>query len=350
LNQNNQKQMNKIKIYALKLGFVLTVFINCTILSAQDIHFTNNRFAPIQFNASRIGGFEGNMRVGGIFRTQFSSFIQQPYKTTLAYADAPLNYKLRKNDWTGIGVQFYTDQAGDLKFTRTGMSAGACYHLSNDAKYTRVLSIGATYSFYQRTINSRDFMLPDPLAGKPVGQDLNRLADFKEKYSDVNLGITYTQKLNKTNTFQAGFAMLYFLNATFNGIKENKTGKRYNSNLVFRHQLGDKKTNLEWSAWHSYIKTASNLSLQLLADRKLSKKDADDFVLKFGLGYRVGDALQILTGASYQNWNIGISYDLTISEASNYNQHNGALELALYKIILFNKKPKVNPIIFCPRL
>lgn len=342
--------MNKIKLYTLKWGFALTILINCSILIGQDIHFTNNRFAPIQFNASRIGGFEGSMRVGGIYRTQFSSFIFKPYQTTLIYADAPLNYKLRKNDWTGIGIQFYNDQAGDIKFARTGMSVGASYHLSSDVKYTRVLSLGATYSSYQRTLNSRDANLPDPLAGKPNGQDLNKISTFNEKYSDVNLGITYTQKLNKTNSFQAGFAMLYFLNATFNGIKENKTGKRYNSHLLFRHQLGNKKTNLEWSAWHSYIKTASNLSLQLLGDTKLSKKDADDFILKLGLGYRVGDALQILTGASYHNWNIGISYDLTLSEASEYTNYNGALELSIYKIILFNKKPKIKPIIFCPRL
>ena len=71
---------------------------------------------------------------------------------------------------------------------------------------------------------------------------------------------------------------------------------------------------------------------------------------KAGLGYRVGDAVQILLGANYNDWQFGLAYDLTTSGLTSTNNLRGGFELALSKIIKIYKEPDVPPVIFCPDL
>ena len=210
----------KHKVYYMrKLFTIILIFSIYSQIFGQDLHFTNNRFAPIQFNPSQIGAFEGSLRAGSIYRSQFSDFIQRPYESILLYVDAPLSFSLRKNDWTGIGVQFYKDRAGDLSLTNTGMMGGVSYHLSSDAKYTRVLSLGATYGLNFRTLDVNSAIFPDFLQSGNKGNDFNKLNNLKTMSGDLNVGLSYKQKINKTNIFQAGIGLLYAFRSSFDAIK-----------------------------------------------------------------------------------------------------------------------------------
>lgn len=330
---------------------IIFYLLLASMVNAQGIHFTNNRFAPIQFNPSSIGGYEGSMRIGGIYRSQFSDFIVHPYQTVALYADAPLNIKFRKKDWSGLAMQAYSDKAGDLSLTHTGISVGGSYHISFDEKNTNVLSIGSMFNVIHRTLNANSAIFPDFLPGtSQSSNDFNRLNALDVISGDVNIGITFSRKIKKTGTLQTGISVINTLQHQYTAIAENQASRRWNAHVLYNTPLINKRTSFEWSVWYSTMSEFNNLSTQFLIHQRLSKKKTDDFILDVGLGYRFGDALQILTGARYNLWNIAISYDLTLSDAKAYNQYNGAIELALYKIIIFNRKPEVKPIIFCPKL
>ena len=72
--------------------------------------------------------------------------------------------------------------------------------------------------------------------------------------------------------------------------------------------------------------------------------------LRVGLGYRTGDAAQVLVGLDYRQLRAALSYDLTVSQGRTINSYQGAFELAAQYIINIYKKPDVVPTMLCPKI
>ena len=72
--------------------------------------------------------------------------------------------------------------------------------------------------------------------------------------------------------------------------------------------------------------------------------------LRFGLGYRLGDAGEILVGLDYGALKVALGYDLTLSNLNNTNNGVGGFEIGANYIISVYKKPKVTPAVLCPQL
>ena len=72
--------------------------------------------------------------------------------------------------------------------------------------------------------------------------------------------------------------------------------------------------------------------------------------MRFGAGYRLRDAAEVLVGAYYKDFRIAASYDVTLSELKDRNNTVGGFELAVSYIGKIFKEPKVKPVIFCPSL
>jgi hypothetical protein len=74
-----------------------------------------------------------------------------------------------------------------------------------------------------------------------------------------------------------------------------------------------------------------------------------EFALVPGIGLRVGDAILFRLGVETSDWAASFAYDITYSSARLYNQGQGAYELGFYKIFKIHKRPKVLPVLLCPR-
>jgi hypothetical protein len=74
-----------------------------------------------------------------------------------------------------------------------------------------------------------------------------------------------------------------------------------------------------------------------------------DVVMKGGLGYRVGDAVQILLGARIQELTIMAGYDMNVSRLSPASSTVGGFELSASLTGFIYKKPDPDPVLFCPR-
>ena len=90
-----------------------------------------------------------------------------------------------------------------------------------------------------------------------------------------------------------------------------------------------------------------NLFGQFNLEYRLNKKSST--IIKGGIGYRTGDALQLLAGMIYKGWDVGLAYDFTVSSAAKYNNRFGGIEIGIKKIFISKKIPKIKPVIFCPR-
>src|SRR3954465_13410204 len=84
---------------------------------SQDIHFSHFFETPLLRNPSLAGIFSGDIRVQGVYRTQWNS-VTVPYQTGSFNAE----YKLKvgkADDFLTLGGQVLYDKAGTIAMTST---------------------------------------------------------------------------------------------------------------------------------------------------------------------------------------------------------------------------------------
>jgi type IX secretion system PorP/SprF family membrane protein len=284
------------------------------------------------------------------------------YTTPTLFLDANFGLGFSAGDWTSFGLTIVSDKAGDGQISNSSYMLNAAYHWSLDKNRRNVLTFGAQYGRNTLSFDPNEFRTEswfqtgdlDPIQFQPGGNpstfDLDKVESFN--MNDVNAGITLVSKIGKTNTLEIGVAAGHLLPskykfATNDSIAsvENKIDMRINAHAQYTFLAGD-GIALAPVIYFSSMGGATNIQAQLNSAFRLNEKTA----LTAGLGYRFGDAAQLLLGMNYGTWKVGIGYDQTISSASDANSGLGAFELGISKIIFWNKKPKIDPILLCPRL
>ena len=80
-----------------RLTLLLVIgLLKSSLVIGQDIHFTNYDYSPLYLSPAKTGMFKGTYRLGANVREQFSSFIEKPYQTVMAFADMPMRLGFKK--------------------------------------------------------------------------------------------------------------------------------------------------------------------------------------------------------------------------------------------------------------
>lgn len=341
------------------LGLLLTLSIS--LAQSQDIHFTLHGMTPLAFNPANTGGFYGSYRLSGLYRDQYRRVTGAgAFMTPTFSVDAPIIKGFREKDWVGVGLFFYTDKSGDAGLTQSTYKLSAAYHLALNKKGNSVLAVAYQFGGVNRSIKNinklvfEDGLLKgDPMTSMDLG---NILADDKGKtYSDHVGGLKFTNKYNKTDEFFVGIAAGRFGKPNWSLLD---TIGNYEVNPRIHGQVGMSTvlTNkVRFSPNISYQRilgtSESSLVVQGLVDYLYDP--AKNTVLIGGLGYRsganIGDAVQIMLGAYIKDIRAMLAYDLNISSLSGASGTQGGFELAAQYIGKVYKRPKPDPVIFCPR-
>ncbi len=349
------------------LSLFACLFLTTASIWSQDIHFTQYNMAPMSLNPAQIGKFEGTVRIGGIFRGQWASVLGagQQFRTPSVWVDAPIIRGFRKRDWVGIGLSVFTDKAGALGMTHNGLKLGAAYHLSLDKKGNTYLSVGYHFGGEQRKLNPGDrAQLADGFkANGDYGVSSESFATEAQNYSDNDAGIALTARLNKRMNFVLGFSMFHLAKPTYTLIKPSASNpgtgtstatsssmetlsRRSVASGTFNIQLNDKLTTSP-SFLFQTMAGADEIAIQNMFGYLFNEEK--DITLKFGLGYRLGDAAQVLLGYQKKDLQVGFAYDINVSQLSNQTNYRGGFEIAANYIIKKYKKADPKPKILCPR-
>jgi type IX secretion system PorP/SprF family membrane protein len=361
---------------ALLLFFGFTCAL-CTSVRAQDVHYTLHNYAPLWLNPANTGSFSGSIRAGGVYRGQWHSLngIQSPS----AYADAPLAFGFRKQDWVGVGFSLVSDQAGAFDIQSTFFGLSASYHLALDKKRQNVLTIGGQYGSQSYGI------MPDgvPIQGLNIAEELGGQGQLgrsefptmsamgpdggrgnNNNFTDINAGVKLKLLMDekKANVFEAGVALLHLnsgdrrsLVPTMQGdttMMGEEGGSRDfdRRSTIHAHARLDMEISEKWrfqpTIFYQQSAGTSSVSLQAWGSRNL-KKDLD---LRLGLGYRTADAAKVMVGLDAGQLRGALSYDITLSQARQVTNFQGAFELGLAYIFNIYKKPEVTPTVLCPRI
>lgn len=349
-----------MKIFKTLL-FLLFTF-SLTTVNAQDIHYSLFNMSPMTLNPALTGAFSGTARIGGLYRNQaFSVANLQEYNTPSVYIDAPILKGFRKGDWIGVGLVFVSDKVGILEMTTNRIELSASYHLALNKKGTSILTLGLQGGSVSRRFS------PD-LAGVNLSEifDISRgglghgtpsdpllmsAIDTSLNYTDYSGGLLLRTQLNKTTDLEVGFSAghvtkpIYAFTTTVGTREQNKLPMRLSAHAKLEMALQGKWSIAPTVYWQGEA-GANEILLQAWGGYQLNK----DVKLNFGLGYRFGDALNVLLGADFkENLRVALAYDITLSELSNVNSYSGGVEIAAWYIIKKYKQPVIKPKVLCPR-
>lgn len=353
----------------MKLKFLLfAAFVFLTEIGvAQETHFTLFDMSPMTLNPAQTGAFLGTVRIGGLYRNQgFAISNLKDYSTPSIYVDAPIIYGFRKQDWVGVGGAFVRDQVGVLKLVNTYSMISGSYHMGLDKKGKSVLTLGiqgggvsrkavqvgsAGGAIFEETITT-------PNGGGGLSEPTDELYgllgtskdDKKEKtFSDYAAGLMLKSKLDKNSVLEVGVMAGHLSTPryTFRGTSDEAGRKslRIGAHAKMSMPLND-TWSIEPTIYYQSLGKASEVLVQGWAGYQMNPTTK----INFGLGYRVGDALNVLVGAQIKDIKVALGYDVTISSKRSVNNGNGAIEVAAYYIIKKYKQPDVKPKILCPRL
>lgn len=341
---------------------LLVLFLLPFGMGAQDMNWTLYNFSPLSVNPASTGNFYGTYRVNGLVRTADFTHENNINGSTTAYnsfsvnLDAPLALGFRKQDWIGVGGMFFGDGAGTLNMGLSYSLLSVAYHFSLNKKQTKVFTIGVQGGSGSRSLKDFDAAVFED--GTMNGFVPNNMGEIDNKgFFDFNFGIGYRAQVNKTTSVNFGATANQLSFAETALLPKNNAQTKRDSGFTTRpfgfglhgdfNFILNKKWDLRPGFRVQTMGPATETQFNAMLGYLFNKEK--ETTLRFGLGYRVGDALQVLLGADVGNVQFALAYDLSLSQVSGINNRQGGLELGVTYIGKIYPEPKIKPVILCPR-
>ncbi len=360
----------------LKYLFFAIVLCFCTKVSGQDLHFTQFHLAPLNLNPALTGAYLGSYRAGGIYRDQYRAVnygenedivrSSKPFQTVSVFVDSPIIGGFRKQDWIGVGANLYYDQAGSAFIRNVGSLFSVAYHLGLGKKSNSVFTIGVQYGAVQRKLDTRNLVSPillesgsDPFtqqliaqAAAEPNQNPRQQGLVGGMYNHWNIGTLFTSKLSKKSDMRAGLSVAHFARPgqSISGSQiSDRKNVRSTAFLTFYSDISDKFTFIP-SLLVQNSGSVTELAVQTRGS--LLVDEEREISLTGGLGFRVVNAadLQLMLGMDYKDIRIGIAYDINLASFTPATNGRSGFELGVTYLGKIYKKPKVKPLLICPRL
>lgn len=336
------------------ISLLLLVMVCLSKIYTQDIHFTGYDFSPLHLNPANTGNFNGSYRIGGIYRDQARTISPNAYSTPHFYMDANFPWGLRKNDWTSIGINFLKDKSGEIDLGHSGFVADAAYHFVMNKSGKSVLSLGGQYGSNTFSVDKNKIEFFTDLSMIQSSDKDN--VQVKGNYNDISIGLAYNSILSaKKHLLLIGLSASHLNKPQFRVFSAsgasglNKLPVLISLHSSLQYNLKEKLDITPMVYVRSISGTSKAQEIAIQAKLGYLYNIPKEIKLNAGLGYRLGDALQILLGMDYGKIRTQLAYDLTISSLGKTQKPFGALELGVVYVGTVVKKPNPKPKTFCPR-
>jgi len=330
---------------------ILSAFLilNSAFLISQDIHFSQYGASYMNLNPAFTGFFDGDYRLNGIYRSQWTS-VPVPYKTISFAADGRFKPKNMKSDCFGGGILFNNDKSGDTQYGTNQIYLSGSYIKKVNKDSTLlwgsgimlgVSSIGFNYSkmtfddqYQNGTYNS----------AASTGENFSRNANT---YLDVNLGtfIQYTFKQRAYVQYGLSYLHLNSPRLSFQNNTNIKIDSKLTNFLHLNYPIADQLDVVAELMISTQGKYKEIMPGALL---KYNMDPTRDQIILAGVYYRLKDAAIARVGYNYKTTTVGFSYDMNISKFIAATNQRGAFEIYIThifkKIIPFVPKTRVCPV------
>ncbi|RFM26068.1 PorP/SprF family type IX secretion system membrane protein [Deminuibacter soli] len=312
----------------------LLLLLVASAANSQDLHFSQYFNAPLLVNPANTG-FEpdADYRLGVNYRNQWASISNNPYKTFSVWGDAQLFNQRFENGWVGIGGALLRDVAGSGNLSSTKAYGSVAYHQM--LGLSSLLSMGFSGGLVNKSVDISKLTFDNQWNGKffditiPSGEPFAYSSVY---YLDLQLGVNYAWFPNENTYLNAGVSVMH-LNKPNESFFAQKTALSETNRRMTFFLNGSFKQNDQWilspNLYYSKMANSEELVLGLLANYNLSGDGNTQLI--GGVYVRKGDAAIPMAGYQWNGFKLIVSYDVTTSGLSAYNQSRGAYELSITK-------------------
>jgi len=343
-------------------GFYKLLILSCgllwgTIGQSQDIHFTQFYMSPLNLNPAMTGINNCKTRMIVNYRNQWASAIgANAYNTFSASYDQKM--PVGREDYFGVGGTLWGDVAGESRFgtTQGRLSLSYSKKMAGYRKRASYLVIGGDAGLTQRRISQDDLRWPNqitpdgPCENCPSGE---ATFDNDFLYADISAGLLWFSVMDERTNWYLG-AALHHLNqptVSFNGNATLYSRATIHAGAQF--PTAPRISVLPFAVFmaqgpHREFNGGASVRFAMGPSRNTGQS------WQLGAWYRLGtkvegglhsDAVILSTRFNYDQFSLGFSYDVTVSDFSAAGSANGAFEFSLvYQIC----GPE-NRGVYCPR-
>ena len=311
--------------------------------AAQDPHFSQFFASPLTLNPAYTGKFDGVLRVAGNYRNQWPS-INNAFTTGTISVDFPiLARRIPENDRFGIGVIGLTDRNGNGILQNNFGGASIAYHKGLDEDGFQQIGIGFQGMYINKRLDLTKAKFEDMLTTNGfTGVTQEVFSNYNElqlNYFDLNAGLMYSGSTTDDNFFYLGLSG-YHLNKP----KESFRGADYvlsprfavhggayfpiadqmslHTSIIHQRQAGSANETVGGAAIGYTVPTANSYDKPT--------------VFYAGAWYRLKDALIPYLGLEWNDFRLGLTYDVNLSSLRTASNLRGGVEISL----IYIKQPR----------
>ncbi len=347
--------------YVLGLSFVLLFTFT---INAQDIHFSQFYLSPLNLNPALTGVSNCTGRLAMNFRNQWSPVLKSNAYNTFAMS-YDQKMPVGRYDYFGLGGSFFGDVAGTHNFgTMQGkISASYSKQMGGYRKRAHFLVIGAEGGLARRGLNTDEFKWPEE-----YNNSFETVTNPNFFFGDISAGILWWSILDEYTNFYIGgaFHHLNQANQSFKRAFVDSTGHVIstitNNNGLYtkvtihggaQFEIQPRIAVLPYFVTfiqgpHVEVNVGTAMRFALGNSRLNQQGFQVGFWYRFGTQYESklhSDAVILTTKFDYQNFNIGLSYDVNISALRSASKLNNGLELS----VIYNICGPEHRGIYCPK-
>lgn len=301
---------------------------------AQDPSFSQFFSSPLNINPALTGNINGQWRMISNLRDQWVG-PASPYRTgTICFDTRILKNKIPENSSIGLGGMMMVDQAmqGAIKSSYASLNSSYSIQLSADEGDHR-LGMGVGLIYGNRRVDYNKLNFGEQFTGYgfdtnlPTGE--SALSQMKP-YISSSAGLLYSFTSTYTN-IDVGFAGFHLNKPKRTVIEDPKQAlaPRYVMHANFESFLNDRLV-LNTNAVYMTQSGAGYYSIGGALGYFLSDEgDEENIIVNAGMWYWSKNALIPYVGFVYRQFQLGLSYDVTISKLSQASIKPKTFEIAL---------------------
>jgi len=304
---------------------------------SQDIHFSQYQLSPLTVNPASAGGFNGTYRFNALYRMQWGT-VSVPYNTVALSVDAR-DFADKKN--FNAGFNFYYDRAGDSHYSNLLAGLSLAYSIPFDRRRLSYLNMGVQATITQRTFDMQRLQfdnqyLPHQYGGTymPWLPSNESFTGFSVFYPDVNAGIYYHWQPEKRKKITLGMSFYNILKPrqSFMQNTEIRLDRRLNLHASGSFRVDQKIDVLPMMLFMvqgTFFQFTPGVAGRYIVENHMYRYRA----LYAGIYTRASDAAYVTLGMDYNEWYVGLSYDLNYSRLVPASRGQGGWEIGLtYRI------------------
>ncbi len=342
-------------VYFLFFGITLCCAFG---LKAQDAHLSQFYAAPIMLNPGLTGNFDGSYRLAAVYRDQWRSVMDHPFRTFAASFDMRqrLSRRSQTPDMLGFGVAFLADRADHSRFSTTSVLLSGAFHKALNTRGTNYLSFGIAGGINQRGLIYDNLVFNDQFNGVDGYTDPSseNLPNNSVVVPDFGAGVFWNVMPTPEASYHLGFSVQHFHQPNISFYGESSTE-------IPLYMKINAQAGAQWQVTRGF-----HLIPRLLAswqgpymeyvagiNGRFSLGEFNEHGLYLGVWSRPVhafsglfdvDAVIYMAGIELGALNIGLSYDMNVSGLARASSGFGAFEVSVIYMGDYS-----NESVMCPR-